>query len=418
MAVPRGPRPGILVPAPPVPGVECRIVSPGNGEVSKYLAAIGAASLTREDLVGALARCNGADAFDVDGIALLPELIRLVPEALALEQRILPVHRSGTLLFVAVPDGAAGRGLADLEQRLGLRVEAVPVAEIDVPGLLVKAHQLLRRKTRPTSPSAAAAVPVEDAKGPELDALGLPEPILQRLRKILAGPPGLIVASGPARSGKTTTLRSIRLELRRQGQKVAGLDRTHGVASVEEVLQGDPDALLIDETSSPAVAARALRAASEGRRVVLAFQAADSLAALARLGELKGDPHLTATVLRAGLNQRLLGGVCPRCAESKPEEAAVLEDLRLEALLKAVPLRRGRGCQACRKTGVQGHVAVFEYGERGADGALREGFQPLIADALRKLLEGRVSLKDVSEQVPFTQILQAADRLNVRKLSP
>ncbi|MBV8879656.1 MAG: hypothetical protein JO332_06830, partial [Planctomycetaceae bacterium] len=114
------------------------------GDAARYLADIGAGSLDREDLVQALARRNGADSFDVDGLALLPDLLRLVPEELALENRILPVHRHGELLFVAVPEGAAGDGLAELQHLLGLRIEAVAVSEIDVPGLLVKAHQLLR----------------------------------------------------------------------------------------------------------------------------------------------------------------------------------------------------------------------------------------------------------------------------------
>src|SRR5229473_2207150 len=82
-------------------GVESSIVSLGNGragEVAKYLAAIGASSLTGEDLVGALARCNDGSSFDVDGLALHPDLLRLVPEDLALENRILPVHRHQDLL--------------------------------------------------------------------------------------------------------------------------------------------------------------------------------------------------------------------------------------------------------------------------------------------------------------------------------
>jgi type II secretory ATPase GspE/PulE/Tfp pilus assembly ATPase PilB-like protein len=150
----------------------------------------------------------------------------------------------------------------------------------------------------------------------------------------------------------------------------------------------------------------------------MTFQTADAASALVRLSELNADAHLVSTAVRAGLNQRLLRGVCPDCAELKPEDPVVLEDLRLDSLLRAIPLKRGKGCAACGKTGAKGTVAVFEYGERSADGSLREGFQPLVADALAKLVAGRVSLKELTDQVPFTQVLQAADRLNVRKVSP
>jgi len=402
-------------------GVEFSIVSSGNGragEVAKYLAAIGASSLTGEDLVGALARRNDGASFDVDGVALHPDLLQLVPEDLALENRILPVHRHQDLLFIAVPEGGSRDGLQELEHLLGLRVEAVPVTELDVPGLLVKAHQLLRRKARSSSAEKARIADPEDKQSLDLERLGMPEGILRRLRSVLAGTQSLILLSGPARSGKTTTLRALRRELRLQGLRAAAFDRTHGVASVEEALQDDPDALAIDETASPAVASAALRASVEGRRVLMAFQGADAAAALARLAALDVDPHLVETAVRAGLNQRLLRGVCPACAELKPEDPATLEDLRLEALLRGVPLRRGKGCAACAKTGIRGAVAVFEYGERNPDGGLREGFQPLIADALAKLVAGRFSLKELTEQVPFTQVLQAADRLHVRKVSP
>jgi type II secretory ATPase GspE/PulE/Tfp pilus assembly ATPase PilB-like protein len=396
-------------------------VTSGNGragEVAQYLTAIGASSLTGEDLVGALARRNGGASFDVDGLDLQPELLQLVPEALALENRLLPVHRHGDLLFIAVPDGSSRDGLPELEHLLGLRVVAVPVTELDVPGLLVKAHQLMRRRTRTPGVASAPRGGAEEKRGPDPNSLGIPESILRRLRKVLAGSQGLILLSGPARSGKTTTLQALRQELRRQGLRTAALDRSDGVGALEEALLADPDVVMVDQTESPALASRALRGAVEGRRVVMAFQASDATAALGRLSDLRVDPHLVSTAARAGLNQRLLRGVCPDCGESKPEDPGLLEDLRLDRLLASVPLRRGKGCAACGGSGTRGEVAVFEYGERKSDGSLREGFQPLVADALAKLVAGRFSLKELTEQVPFTQILQAADRLNVRRVTP
>ena len=106
-----------------------------------------------------------------------------------------------------------------------------------------------------------------------------------------------------------------------------------------------------------------------------------------------------------------------RRREEYQEEAATLEDLRLLTLLKGVPLWRRKGCAACDGSGVRGAVAIFEYGERGTDQILRGGFQPMVADALGKLLSGQTTLREVVDQVPFTQILQAADRLNIRRVS-
>lgn len=388
------------------------------GDVAKVLAALGVSSLTRDDLVAALARRNGEASFDVDGLALHPDLLRLVPEELAFENRILPVHRTAGLLFVAVPEGSSREGFAELEHLLGLRVEPVEVSEIDVPGVLVKAHQLLRRRGRSPSPGPERPERAERGRGSDLDQLGLPEGILKRLRAVLGAAQGLVLISGPAGSGKSTTLEALVGEHRRTGLRCSSFDRRHGVAALEDALRGDPDILAVDETASPAVASLAVRAAVEGRRVLMAFEGPDAAAALARLGSLQVDAHLVATASLAGLAQRLLHGVCPDCSELRPEDSAVLEDLRLDRLLESVPLRRARGCGACGGSGRRGRVAVFEYGERSAGGGLREGFQPLVADALGKLVAGRISLGELAEQVPFTQILQAADRLNVRRVSP
>jgi hypothetical protein len=391
----------------------------GNGHpqaVARYLAEIGASAVFGEDLVMALSRRGAGESFDVDGLPLQPELLRSVPESLAFEHRILPVHRVDGILFVAVPHGRMPDDALDqVERLLGVQVEAIPVAEIDVPGILVKAHQILRRRVR-TETARRIAPAVEGDVGRGLAELGIPPETLQRLRQVLAAPQGLLLVTGPLRSGKSTTLRALVAELRNRGLRVASLEDP-ALAALEEELDGDPDALAIDETASPSVAARAVRAAVEGRRVVVALDAADGPGAVARLAEMKVDPHLVGTALRAGLNQRILRRLCPDCREEYREEPAMLEDLRLQSLLQGVPLWRRKGCTACAGAGVRGEVAVFEYGERGTDQVLRGGFQPMVADALGKLLAGRTTLREVVDQVPFTQILQAADRLNVRRVN-
>lgn len=397
-------------------------MNPANGSaraVARYLAEIGAASHEGEDLVVALTRRAVGETIDVDGVLLEPGLIQSVPEALALENRILALHRTGDLLFVAVPaEGRVDAGLSELELLLGLQVVPVPVSELDVPGLLVKAHQLLRRRTRGGTAVRPAPPPAAFPEGPALAELEMPAEMLKRLKQVLSEPQGLILLSGPAGSGKSTTLRALAGELRRRGLKVAALSREQGLAALEDILKEDPDALLLDGTESPAVAARALRAATEGRRVVLALEAPDGAAAQVRLAEMKVDAHLVATALRAGLHQRLLKRLCIHCREEYREDPAALEDLRLEGLLRGVPLKRSRGCKSCAGIGTQGSVAVFEYGEKGAAGTLRSGFQPLVADALAKLVSGVTTLKELVEQVPYTQLLQAADRLNVRRVDP
>jgi type II secretory ATPase GspE/PulE/Tfp pilus assembly ATPase PilB-like protein len=395
-------------------------VSRGNGharEVARYLAEIGAGSAVAEDLVVALTRRAAGETLEVDGLLLDPPLLEFVPEAIAFENRILPIHRTRKILFVAVPSGRIPEdALRELERLLGLGVEAIPVSEIDVGGVLVKAQQLLRRRGRgPAAASGEAARPSPGGTVALAD-LGLPSAILQRLKRAMRDPQGLLLVTGPAGAGKSTTLAALAEDFRRQALRVSTLDALQGLAALDEILLGDPDVLAIDGLLSPSVAARAVRAAVEGRRILIGVDAADGVGAVAKLTDMKVDPHLVALVLRGALNQRLLRRICGACRGEYREEAATLEDLRLESLLKDVPLRRGRGCDACGRSGYRGQVGVFEYGDRAADGSPREGFQPLVADALAKLLAGETTLKEVVDHVPFTQILQAADRLGVHRV--
>src|SRR5262245_57894921 len=141
----------------------------GNGDanaVARYLAEIGASAVFAEDLVMALARRGTGEALDVDGVPLQPDLLRSVPEGLAFEHRILPIHRVDGILFVAVPSGRIpDDALDEIERLLQVQVEAIPVAEIDVPGILVKAQQLLKRRIRTETARRIVAAPARGEAG-------------------------------------------------------------------------------------------------------------------------------------------------------------------------------------------------------------------------------------------------------------
>jgi len=101
-----------------------------------------------DDLLRGLSRRNGEEVIEVDGHSLHPRLLHLIPEQTAFEQKLLPIHRAQNVLFAAVPAGwGQAKELSKLEKQLGLHVEPVPVEEADVPGLLVKCHQLLRGRS-------------------------------------------------------------------------------------------------------------------------------------------------------------------------------------------------------------------------------------------------------------------------------
>ena len=69
-------------------------------------------SVAGDDLLRGLSRRNGEEVIEVDGHALHPRLVHLIPEPVAFEQKLLPIHRVRNVLFAAVPAplGPLGRG--------------------------------------------------------------------------------------------------------------------------------------------------------------------------------------------------------------------------------------------------------------------------------------------------------------------
>ncbi len=105
-------------------------------------------SLAGDELFRGLSRRNGEEVIEVDGHSLHPRLLHLIPEPVAFEQKLLPIHRVRNVLFAAVPASwGRAKELPKLEKQLGLHLEPVPVEEADVPGLIVKCHQLLRGRS-------------------------------------------------------------------------------------------------------------------------------------------------------------------------------------------------------------------------------------------------------------------------------
>ena len=166
---------------------------------------------------------------------------------------------------------------------------------------------------------------------PTIDQLGLP-PVV---RKLAAESRGLILVTGPAGSGRTTTLAAI-LEHINQTQPVSiitvedpievlfpdkmavvaqrevGVDTTDLASAIRKAMRQDADVILVSEINDPATAAAAIEAAETGHLVLSSMHTKDPLDTVARLVEYFDDKrHATvrrqlAGLLRGIISQRLL----------------------------------------------------------------------------------------------------------------
>jgi general secretion pathway protein E len=233
-----------------------------------------------------------------------------------------------------------------------------------------------------------------------LDAMGLDAPTLAALQEVLARPHGIVLATGPTGSGKTTTLYAAIEALRTGREKILTVEDPveYELAGVPQVpvnekvgvtfasalralLRQDPDVLLVGEIRDPETAQIATQAALTGHLVLSTLHTNDAPGAITRLLDLGVPPYLVASTLEAVLAQRLVRVLCPDCRREGPLGTPD------RAALGAAAATLGHvfepvGCPRCRETGYRGRRGVFEL--LVLDGALRELVQERAsADQLR-----------------------------------
>jgi len=211
-----------------------------------------------------------------------------------------------------------------------------------------------------------------------LDDLGLAPEMRERFLHLAQKPHGILLATGPTGSGKTTTLYAA-LGLRHAfAEKIitvedpveyhlAGVTQVPvharaGVtfaAALRSILRQDPDVLMVGEMRDGETAAIAVQAAMTGHLVFSTLHTNDAVSALTRLTDLRVEPYMIAATIEGVLAQRLVRRICPDCRERyrpDPAAAAILAGRPLGDLV----LERGRGCNACRQTGYRGRTGIFE----------------------------------------------------------
>ena len=212
--------------------------------------------------------------------------------------------------------------------------------------------------------------------GIDLDALGMSSAMYALLREALAEPNGILLVTGPTGSGKTTSLYAS-LRLLNDGSRniltvedpveyaVDGVGQTQVNAKVgltfaaglRAILRQDPDVVMVGEIRDRETAEIAVQASLTGHLVLSTVHTNDAVGAITRMRDMKVEPFLLASTLRAVIAQRLVRRLCPVCRHGVPASETVAPMLGIAG---DTIVYVARGCEQCNGTGYKGRIGVYE----------------------------------------------------------
>ncbi len=213
-----------------------------------------------------------------------------------------------------------------------------------------------------------------------LEELGMNENLLGIYKKLIKKPHGMILITGPAGSGKTTTLYATLNFLKNPFQNIVSIEDPveyilPGIVQTElinkiglnfarglkAVLRQDPDIIMVGEIRDAETAKVAVQAAISGHLVLSTLHTNNASGAIARLIEMDVKPFLVASAVIGVVAQRLVRKICEKCKEeyTVPPNGFEREILKIPQE-KPLILYRGKGCSYCNNTGYSGRTALFE----------------------------------------------------------
>ena len=265
-----------------------------------------------------------------------------------------------------------------------------------------------------------------------IDSLGFHPKNLEKIKRMMGIPNGIILTTGATGSGKSTTTYSILqglnkpekniitvedpIEMNIQGINQVQVNSEIGMtfaAALRSILRQDPNVILIGEIRDSETAQIAVRASITGHLVLSTIHTNNALATVERLLDMDVERYLLSTALTGIISQRLAKMLCPDCRyqrDATKYEKKIFKkymNMDVEKLWDANP----NGCEHCRR-GYHGRIAFHEVLE--LDDNIRSALSneklekkelakmvysgntiTMLQDALIKCLEGKTSFQEV-----------------------
>ena len=265
-----------------------------------------------------------------------------------------------------------------------------------------------------------------------IETLGFHPNNLEKIKRMMEIPNGIILTTGATGSGKSTTNYSILqglnkpetniitvedpIEMNIEGINQVQVNAEIGMtfaAALRSILRQDPNVILIGEIRDSETAQIAVRASITGHLVLSTIHTNNSLATIERLLDMDVERYLLSTALTGIISQRLAKMLCPDCRIQR-ETTKYEKKVFKKYLHQDVPViwdANPKGCENCRN-GYHGRIALHEVLELDDD--IRSALNneklekkelakmvytgktiTMLQDALIKALEGKTSFEEV-----------------------
>jgi len=265
---------------------------------------------------------------------------------------------------------------------------------------------------------------------------------LEIIEEAIRKPYGMILATGPTGSGKSTTLYSLLGILNKEGVNIVTLedpieyyiegvnqsqvrpDINYTFASgLRQILRQDPNIIMVGEIRDEETAALAVHAGLTGHLVLSTLHTTSAVGVIPRLIDMGVEPFLIPPTLSIVISQRLLRKLCAACKEKTKLEGR--ERIYIAEKIKSLPQNSGvkrkveatvyvykpKGCAKCNFKGYSGRIGIYEVmdmtkelslivGKRPSDveifrEARKQGMLTMEEDGILKVLDGSTSLEEV-----------------------
>lgn len=266
-----------------------------------------------------------------------------------------------------------------------------------------------------------------------LESLGFSVEDQQKIFRTVRRSDGMVLATGPTGSGKTTTLYTLIKLLNTKEVSIVTIEdpveyAVSGITQIQiqpktgltfatglrSILRQDPNIIMVGEIRDPETASIAVNTALTGHLLLSTLHTSDSASTLPRLLDMGVDPYLVASTVSLAIGQRLVRKICDNCKAvhtlSENEYASLAQSIPLSGLTKS-PFFIGKGCQFCDNSGYKGRVGVHEV--LVVDAQIREailtkasaahihtiavekGMTPMLQDGLNKARLGLTSVYEL-----------------------